>query len=67
MVKANDIWVFRMVALDNLESDLSDGLYSKLNAPQDPNRVVIGNGEIIGERDRRLVDCFPGMMIVVIQ
>lgn len=52
-----------MVALDNLESDLSDGLYSKLNAPQDPNRVVIGNGEIIGERDRRLVDCFPGTVV----
>jgi len=59
----NDIWVFRMIALDNLESDLTNGLYSKLNAPIDAGRKDIGNKEIICERDNRIVSCFPNTVV----
>lgn len=63
MINIEDIWVFRMIALSNLESDLTNGLYSKLNAPANPLREEIGNNEIISERDRRNVSCFPGTVV----
>lgn len=59
----NDIWIFRMIAIDNLESDLTNGLYSKLNAPINPGRVDIGNTEIITERDARIVSCYPNTVV----
>jgi hypothetical protein len=52
-----------MIALNNLESDLTHGLYSKLNAPENPLRQNIGNHEIISERDNRLVTCFPNTVV----
>jgi ssDNA thymidine ADP-ribosyltransferase, DarT len=58
-----DILVFRMIALDNLESDLTNGLYSKLNAPNNPDRIDIGNTEIITERDKRIVGCYPETVV----
>ena len=63
MQEINNIWVFRMIAIDNLENDLTNGLFSKMNAPIDPNRTVIGNAEIISERDRRSVICYPGTFV----
>lgn len=59
----NKIWVFRMIAIENLEKDLTNGLYSKMNAPADANRIAIGNAEIISERDRRIVSCYPGTVV----
>ena len=52
-----------MIAIDNLETDLTNGLYSKINAPVDPNRTAIGNAEIISERDRREVTCYPNSVV----
>ena len=63
MQDLNKIWLFRMIAIDNLETDLTNGLYSKMNAPIDPNRIAIGNAEIISERDRRIVSCYPGTVV----
>ncbi len=52
-----------MIALDNLESDLENGLFSKLKVKDNPNRIVIGNNEIISERDKRRVRCHPGTVV----
>lgn len=52
-----------MIDIDNLEIDLTNGLYSKINAPVDPNRKTIGNAEIISERDKRKVSCYSGSVV----
>jgi ssDNA thymidine ADP-ribosyltransferase DarT-like protein len=52
-----------MIDIDNLETDLTNGLYSKMNAPVDPNRKVIGNAEVISERDKRVVHCYAGTVV----
>jgi len=52
-----------MIALDNVESDLTNGLFSKLNAPNNPNRIDIGNTEIISERDIRSVSCYNNLVV----
>lgn len=52
-----------MIDIDNLEVDLTNGLYSKINAPVDPNRKTIGNAEIISERDKRKVSCYSGSVV----
>jgi hypothetical protein len=63
MPNLNDIWLFRIISIDNLEADLKQGLFSKLNAPKDGIRTVIGNTEIITQRDMRNVLCFPGTVV----
>lgn len=52
-----------MIAIDNLEFDLSNGLFSKLSAPSNPDRKIIGNNEIISERDHRAVSCYPNTVV----
>ncbi|MFM9837852.1 MAG: hypothetical protein ACKVOQ_06275 [Cyclobacteriaceae bacterium] len=46
-VDIENLWVYRIIPIQNLEMDLKYGLFAKNNAPVDPNRVVIGNTEII--------------------
>jgi hypothetical protein len=62
-VNVDDLWVFRIIPIQNLEADLRKGLYSKNSAPEDPTRVIMGNKEIIGERDNRIVKCYPGTVV----
>lgn len=62
-VKASDLWVFRIIPIENLEGDLRHGLFSKNSAPSNPERLVIGNTEIIGERDNRIVKCFSDTVV----
>lgn len=54
-----DIWVFRIIQIQNLEFDLKNGLFAKNSAPINPQRIVIGSEEIINERDTRPVKCYP--------
>lgn len=56
-IDVEDLWVYRIIQIQNLESDLMMGLYSKNAAPSNPKRIVIGSKEIIIERDRRPVKC----------
>lgn len=63
MPELSKIWLFRMIALDNVESDLTHGLFSKLNAPNNPDRIDIGNTEIISERDTRIVTCYKNLVV----
>ncbi len=62
-IAVDQIFVFRIVSIQNLENDLSHGLFSKRKAPTNKNRIVIGNEEIINERDIRQVKCYPGTVV----
>jgi ssDNA thymidine ADP-ribosyltransferase, DarT len=59
----DDIWVFRIIHIQNLATDLKSGLYAKNNAPSNSNRIVIGHKEIIEERDYRPVKCHPSTVV----
>jgi hypothetical protein len=62
-VEPEKIDVYRIIPIENLESDLRNGLFAKNYAPEDPGRTIIGNAEIILERDNREVPCFPGTTV----
>jgi hypothetical protein len=62
-IDPSEIWVFRIIAMENLEIDLKKGLYSKNNAKPDSKRVVIGSTEIISSRDQRVVKCYPDTVV----
>ena len=56
-------FVFRILPIENLVFDLRDGLFSKNKAPVNPQRSIIGNEEIIRERDNRIVTCYPKTVV----
>lgn len=56
-------FVYRIIPIENLAFDLEFGLFSKNNAPKNPVRSIIGNTEIINERDNRSVKCYPGTVV----
>jgi len=58
-----EIWVFRIVAIENLATDLKNGLYAKNSAKSDLKRVTIGSKEIINSRDQRIVKCYPETVV----
>lgn len=62
-VDIKDLWVYRIIPIQNLEKDLKHGMLAKRNASADPTRVVIGNTEIISARDQRPVKCYPGTVV----
>lgn len=62
-MEKSEIWVYRIIPIDNLEDDLLNGLYSKNSAPNNARRVAIGHREIIEERDRRIVKCYPDTVV----
>jgi hypothetical protein len=62
-IDINALNVYRIASIHNLEPDLLNGLFCKNKAPVDKNRVVIGNTEIISERDKREVSCYPGTYV----
>jgi hypothetical protein len=58
-----NISLFRIIPIGNLKYDLNNGFFSKLNAPDEPDRDILGNPEIISERDNRTVKCFPKTVV----
>lgn len=62
-IDAHNVWVFRIIPIENLETDLRNGLYAKNHAPLDPNRVNMANTEIINERNTRVVMCYPDTVV----
>jgi hypothetical protein len=59
----SNLWVYRVIPIDNLKDDLSNGLYSRKAAPKSKTRVAIGHSEIIDERDNRIVKCYPDTVV----
>jgi len=62
-IDINALYVYRIIPIQNLEDDLLNGLICKNKAPVNAKRTVIGNTEIINERDNREVACFPGTFV----
>lgn len=62
-IDINALYVYRIIPIQNLEDDLLNGLICKNKAPANAKRIVIGNTEIITERDNREVACFPGTFV----
>lgn len=62
-IDPNKIWIFRIIAIENLKTDLRKGLYSKNSAKPDAKRVIIGSSEIIGSRDQRIVKCYKDTVV----
>lgn len=62
-IDINNLRVYRIVHIQNLSHVLENGLFSKNNAPTDRHYVNIGNKEIIDERDKRTVPCFPRTVV----
>jgi len=57
------LYAYRIIPIQNLEDDLLNGLICKNKAKVNAKRIVIGNTEIITERDNRQVTCFPGTFV----
>lgn len=51
------IWVYRMIAIQNLAHDLEHGLYAKNRAIHHAAYVSIGSLQVIGRRDMAQVKC----------
>lgn len=62
-VDVKKIGIFRIIPIENLESDLQNGLFARNSASYDVMRKDIGNKEIIEERNNRVVKCFPGTVV----
>lgn len=53
-------FIFRIVHINNLLFILQNGLHCRNCSPQDPNFYGIGNDDIIGKRDAKVVPLAPG-------
>src|SRR5690606_17469284 len=62
-IDINALFVHRIIPIQNLEDDLLNGIICKNKAKANAKRIVIGNTEIISERDNRQVTCFPGTFV----
>ncbi len=52
-----------MIRIQNLEHDMTHGLFSKNKCIKNPDYVGIGNNEIISQRDRMVVKCYPPTVV----
>lgn len=62
-MRAEDIWLFRMVHYQNLPQILERGLYCSRSSHADKNYVNIGSGEVISRRDTVVVKCHPNSVV----
>jgi len=62
-IQVNDIWVYRIIPIANLEIILNAGMHSKLSGVINEGFVSMGNTEIITERDKRIVKCYPNSVV----
>jgi hypothetical protein len=59
----NDIWVYRIIPIQNLEHNLRHGLHCKNAGLVNPDYIPIGNQDIIGRRDIVKVWCYPDTVV----
>jgi len=62
-ITVHNIWVYRIIPLANLEIIFKEGMHSKLSGVVNSDFVSIGNSEIISERDKRIVKCYPETVV----
>lgn len=58
-----NIFVYRMIAIQNLKHDLLNGLYCKNKCVENPKYKTIGNKEIITQRDKASIKCYPEYVV----
>jgi hypothetical protein len=61
-VNLNTLGVFRIIHINNLKSDLSNGLYCKSANKTTAGYISIGSQDVISKRDTKIVKCHPDYM-----
>ena len=56
-------FVFRIISIQNLEIELTKGLFCKNAGKNDKGYVSIGSQEVIGRRDTAIVKCYPDSVV----
>jgi hypothetical protein len=62
-IEVNNVWLYRIIPLGNLENNLRNGLFAKRSAPQNTDYISLGNQDIINRRDSTVVKCFPATVV----
>jgi hypothetical protein len=62
-VDINRLWVYRIIPIQNLEHNLSNGLYAKNTASAIPGYRAIGSLDVISQRDDRTVKCYAQYVV----
>jgi hypothetical protein len=62
-IDLDKLWVFRIIHIDNLKDDLTNGLFCKTANKTSPTYVPIGSKEVIGKRDTKVVRCHPDYVV----
>jgi hypothetical protein len=62
-VDIDKIWISRIIPIQNLGYILRDGLYCKNAVKNDKGFVTIGSKEIISQRDKVMVKCYPDSVV----
>jgi hypothetical protein len=57
------VYIYRMIRIQNLEHDLRHGLYCKKKCIISATYLGIGNEDIISQRDRAIVKCYPDTVV----
>lgn len=63
-IDTNNIWIYRIIPIENLDYHLQHGLYAKKAvAHLDASYISIGSRDVISRRDNRVVDCYPDSVV----
>ncbi len=62
-INLDNLWLFRIIPLANLQNNISNGFYAKAAKKIDPNYISIGSLDVITRRDRKTVKCYPELMV----
>ena len=57
------VYIYRMIRIQNLEHDLKNGLYCRKKCIKNAGYLSIGNEDIISQRDRAIVKCYPNTVV----
>jgi len=56
-------WVFRIIPIENLKENLTNGIYCKNSNTKNPDYKSIGSEEVITRIDSVAVKCHPGTVV----
>lgn len=63
LVNIDELAVFRIIPIPNLEHYLKQGIFCKKECPNTDNFISIGSKEIISQRDKARVKCYPDTVV----
>jgi len=62
-IDLKNIWVYRIIPINNLKHNLRDGLHCKKAGKADNGFVTIGSQDVITRRDTAIVKCYPDTVV----